>query len=60
MLKGLLEAVGEGLGDVVEGDEVLDALQLLVQLVRPLVHPQHDRRDVTEDGGAQQSWRDRA
>ena len=52
VLEGLLQAVGEGLGDVVKGHEVLHTLQLFVQLVRPLVHPQHDGRHVAEDGGA--------
>ena len=48
VLEALLQAGAERLGDVVEGHKVLDALQLLVQLVAALVHAQHDGRHVPE------------
>ena len=58
VLKALLQTARQGLRDVMEADKLLDALDLLLELVRSLVHPQHDARNVTEDGGAEQSWRE--
>lgn len=60
MLEILLQALAQGVGDLVEADELLDPEHLRVVAGCARVQALDDSRDVAKDAGVHQSCNERA
>lgn len=59
MLKVLLQPLTKRIRDLMESDELSNSKHLRVVSCCTAVKPLNDRRDVTEDTGIHQSWKER-
>lgn len=59
VLKVLLQPLTKRIRDLMESDELSNSKHLRVVSCCAAVKPLNDRRDVTEDTGIHQSWKER-